>query len=82
MASSSQITESYAICRKSIVHDQPNADIILDNYEPQARKTKIFMSTNVNTKRKIDALKRVKRFYTVFTRVFSMKRIETQLKTF
>ena len=38
--------------------------------------------THVNTKRKIDALKRGKRFYDAFQRVSSMKRIETQLENF
>ncbi|CAM4806334.1 unnamed protein product [Rotaria magnacalcarata] len=40
------------------------------------------LATHVNTKRRIDALKRGKRFYNAFQCVFNMKHIETQLENF
>ncbi|CAF5040187.1 unnamed protein product, partial [Rotaria magnacalcarata] len=50
-ASSSQVVECYATSHQSIVHDQSSAEIILDNYEPQAKKAKIFMSTLMDKQR-------------------------------
>ncbi|CAF4531594.1 unnamed protein product, partial [Rotaria magnacalcarata] len=50
-ASSSQVAECYATSRQSIVHDQSSAEIILDNYRPQAKKAKIFMSTLMDKQR-------------------------------
>ncbi|CAF2226325.1 unnamed protein product [Rotaria magnacalcarata] len=50
-ASSSQVAECYTTSRQSIVHDQSSAEIILDNYEPQAKKAKIFMSTLMDKQR-------------------------------
>ncbi|CAF4379067.1 unnamed protein product, partial [Rotaria magnacalcarata] len=50
-AISSQVAECYTTSRQSIVHDQSSAEIILDNYEPQAKKAKIFMSTLMDKQR-------------------------------
>ncbi|CAF3228596.1 unnamed protein product, partial [Rotaria sp. Silwood2] len=44
-ATSSQIEGCYAKCRQSLIHDPLGADIIVDNYEAEAKKPKLFMST-------------------------------------